>query len=66
MLDAGVDVEVPVRHVALGAATGPADSSDCIRKWNGVVDDASKYRPSIEPMQPSVQCGSSMSAIGVP
>jgi hypothetical protein len=37
-----------------------------VRKWNGVVAEASKYRPSIDPMQPSVQCGSNMSAMGVP
>ena len=42
------------------------DSSSWLMKWNGVVDDASKYRPSIEPMQPSVKYGSSISAIGVP
>ena len=35
-------------------------------KWYGVVPDASKNRPSIEPIQPSVQCGSSISAIVVP
>ena len=37
-----------------------------VRKWYGVVPDASKNRPSIEAMQPSVQCGSSISAIVVP
>jgi hypothetical protein len=42
------------------------DSSSWFKKWYGVVVDASKYRPSIDPMHPSVQCGSSMSAIGVP
>ncbi len=31
-----------------------------------MVADASKYRPSIEPMQPSVQCGNSIGAIVVP
>ena len=37
-----------------------------VRKWYGVVPDASKKRPSIDAMQPSVQCGSSISAIVVP
>ena len=35
-------------------------------KWYGVVEDASKYSPSIDPMQPSVQNGNSIRAIGVP
>ena len=42
------------------------DIADVVRKWNGVVPDASKNRPSIEPMQPFVQNGRSISAIGVP
>ena len=37
-----------------------------MRKWYGVVPDASKNSPSIEPMHPSVQCGSSINAIVVP
>ena len=37
-----------------------------VKKWYGVVPDASKKRPSIDAMQPSVQCGSSISAIVVP
>ena len=37
-----------------------------MRKWYGVVPDASKNSPSIEAMQPSVQCGSSINAIVVP
>ena len=42
------------------------ESAAVVRKWYGVVPDASKNRPSIEPMQPSVQCGSSIRAIVVP
>ena len=37
-----------------------------VRKWYGVVPEASKNRPSMLAMQPSVQCGSSISAIVVP
>jgi hypothetical protein len=37
-----------------------------VTKWYGVVPDASKNRPSMLAMQPSVQCGSSISAIVVP
>ena len=48
------------------AREGASESSDCIRKWYGVVVLDSKYRPSIEPMQPSVQCGRSIGAIVVP
>ena len=54
-----------VGQVAL-AFEGPVESSSWFRKWNGVVAEASKYRPSIDPMQPSVQNGSSINAIGVP
>ena len=42
------------------------DIAAAVRKWYGVVPDASKNRPSIEPMHPSVQCGNSISAIVVP
>ncbi len=42
------------------------DIAAVVRKWYGVVPDASKNSPSIEAMQPSVQCGSSISAIVVP
>ena len=42
------------------------DIAAVVRKWYGVVPEASKNRPSIEPMQPSVQNGSSISAIVVP
>ena len=35
-------------------------------KWYGTVADDSKYRPSMDPMQPWVQKGSSIRAIGVP
>jgi hypothetical protein len=42
------------------------DPAAAVRKWYGVVPEASKYRPSMEPMQPSVKNGRSMSAIGVP
>ena len=45
---------------------GPVESSACIKKWWGTVGDDSKYRPSWLPMQPSVQYGSSMGAMGVP
>ena len=37
-----------------------------VTKWYGVVPDASKNKPSMLAMQPSVQCGSSMSAMVVP
>ena len=37
-----------------------------VTKWYGVVPDASKNRPSMLAMQPSVQCGNSISAIVVP
>ena len=43
-----------------------SDIAAVVRKWYGVVPDASKKRPSIDAMHPSVQCGSSMSAIVVP
>ena len=42
------------------------DIAAAVRKWYGVVADDSKNRPSIDPMQPWVQNGSSISAIGVP
>src|SRR3954454_18298630 len=48
------------------ARDGATESSDWFRKWYGVVADASKYRPSMDPMHSSVQYGSSISAIGVP
>ena len=35
-------------------------------KWYGVVPDASKNRPSMLAMHPSVQCGRSISAMVVP
>jgi len=50
-----------VRELLEGEIANGADDNG-----NGVVDEASKYRPSIEPMHPSVQCGSSMRAMGVP
>ena len=37
-----------------------------MRKWYGVVAEDSKNSPSIDPMHPSVQYGSNISAIGVP
>ena len=39
------------------AAEPCLESSVELMKWYGVVADASKYRPSIEPMHPSVQNG---------
>ena len=42
------------------------DIAAVVRKWYGVVPEASKNNPSIEVMQPSVQNGSSISAIVVP
>ncbi len=46
------------------ARDGLGDSSDWLMKWNGVVEDASKYRPSMDPMHPSVKYGSIIGAIG--
>ncbi len=42
------------------------ESSRWSMKWNGVVVDDSKYRPSIDPMQPSLNRETSIGAIGVP
>ena len=64
--DARVDVEACRRAGRAARRSAPRSSSTWVRKWNGVVADASKNSPSIEPMQPSVQCGRSISAIGVP
>ena len=43
-----------------------SETAAAVMKWYGVVPEASKKRPSIEPIQPSVQCGSSIKAIVVP
>ena len=45
---------------------GCAESSLTVMKWNDVVADDSKYRPSIEPMRPFVKYGNSSSASVVP
>src|SRR5436190_24399126 len=45
---------------------GALESSAALRKWYGVVAEDSKYRPSWDEMQPWVQYGRSISAIGVP
>ncbi len=42
------------------------DIAAVVRKWYGVVPEASKNKPSIDDMHPSVQCGSSIRAIVVP
>ncbi len=57
---------VPPYGTARTGRDGAADSSSWLMKWNGTVWVDSKKRPSMDPRQPSVQCGSSMSDIGEP
>jgi hypothetical protein len=42
------------------------DIAAAVMKWYGVVPDASKKSPSIDPMHPSVQNGRSMRPMVVP
>ena len=59
-------VVVVVAQLADGVRAAAGSSPRSVMKWYGVVPEASKNRPSMLAMQPSVQCGRSISAIVVP